>query len=63
MLNFSLHYSMCGYCYELLQLINTATTTKLIRLPQQINDRFDINDKAWKFCSGSVLMIKFLSRI
>ena len=26
-------------------------------------DRFDINDKAWKFCSGSFLMIKFLSRI
>ena len=32
--------------YELLQLINAATTTILIRLPQLINDRFDINDKA-----------------
>ena len=46
MLNFSLNYSMGGYCYELLKLINTATTTKLTRLPQQINDRFDINGKA-----------------
>ena len=34
-----------------------------IRLPQQVNDPFDINDKAWKFCSGSFLMIKFLSCI
>ena len=29
--------------YKLLQLINTATTIKLINLPQQTNDRFDIN--------------------
>ena len=31
---------------KLLQLINTAAATKLIKLPQQIDDRFDINDKA-----------------
>ena len=33
---------------------------KLIKLPQQINDRFDINDKPWKFCSSSFLMFKFI---
>ena len=27
-------------------IINTATTPKLTRLPQQINDRFDMKDKA-----------------
>ena len=34
---------------------NYATMIKLIKLPQQINDRFDITDK-W-------LMFKLLSRI
>ena len=36
---------MCGFGNELLQLINTVATIKLSKLPQQLNDRFDINDK------------------
>ena len=32
-------------CHELLQLMNTATTIKLIKLPQRIDDRFDMNNK------------------
>ena len=35
------------------KLINAATAIKLMKLPQQINDHFDINDEYWKFCSGS----------
>ena len=35
------------------RLINAATTKKLIKLPQQINDRFDVNKKLWKFFFGS----------
>ena len=53
-------FSFCinpWYYYKLLQLISTATTTKFIKLPQQINDIFDINDKASKFCSGSFLCL------
>ena len=34
---------MCDH--ELLQLINTATTIKLIKLAQQINDLFEVNNK------------------
>ena len=29
--------------------MNTATTMKLMKLQQQINDRFDINDKTATF--------------
>ena len=36
-------------CYELLQLINTTTTIKLIKLPEQINDHFYINDNHESF--------------
>ena len=35
----------------------TATTMKLIKLPQQINDRVDINDEPLKLCSGSFLNV------
>ena len=46
MLNFSLNYTyVATVTIKLLQLINTAATTKLIKL-QQIDDGFDINDKA-----------------
>ena len=36
-----------------MMLLRTATTVKLIKLPQRIDDRFDINKKPWKFCLGS----------
>ena len=39
--------------HKLLQLINTATTIKLKKLPQQINNHFDINIKSWKLCFSS----------
>ena len=31
-----------------------TATIKLIKLLQQINDHFDINNKPWKFCLGIV---------
>ena len=39
------------YCYN--NEINKTTIT----------DGFDINDKAWKFCSNSFLNVKLLSNI
>ena len=45
-------------CYKLLQLTNTATTIKLIKLPQQINDHFDINDDGESFAPVLFLMFK-----
>ena len=46
-------YSSC----QELQLINTATTIKLIKLPQIINDCFDENNQLWKFWFVSFLNI------
>ena len=53
-LNVSQNYSMYGHSNDIfmLQLINTVATIKLIKTPQQINDHFDINNKAWKYFSG-----------
>ena len=38
--------------------MNTATTIKLIKLPQQINDHFDINDDGESFAPVLFLMFK-----
>ena len=42
------------------RLINTATTIKLIKIPQQINYRFDINKKPCKFCFGRFFNVKVI---
>ena len=37
-----------------------SATMKLIKLLQKINDRFDINNKPWKFCLGIFFNVKLL---
>ena len=39
-----------------------TATIKLTKILQQINDRFDINNKPWKFCLGIFFNVK-LSRV
>ena len=40
---------MCGHGNGVVWIY---CNNKLIKLLQQINDRFDINNKPWKFCLG-----------
>ena len=61
MLNFSPIIACAALVMMLLWSVTInkyATRIKLIKLQQQINDRFDINNKLRKFCSGSFFKAK-----